>query len=286
MSNKFNSSKKVWQGLPLFLFLPLPLFRLSEALQRIFSGRAQIRGEQLDLERQLKENELRQRYCEEDNLQVQYFCAKEKTEKVLMLTLLSTDSNIPTENQLLSHHFTALFSKVVFTSHLRHNRERLLLPSSLLFESHFNCKKLIFCIPSFAEWSAVKSGVGSLKFDPLFWDIYLKLSTFLRENISAVLHLPVTIFLFFSPDSYLDPTYFILFWRCTISLKWAALAAVVDSRRPPVSTSGRSPAYARNSNTFINVWKRQTCSSGTMTAGFIVLRMKSSCWSQMMRPQR
>ncbi|XP_039984947.1 kinesin-like protein KIF18A [Xiphias gladius] len=55
--------------------------RLSEALQQIFSSRAQIRREQLDLERQLKENELRQRYSEEDNLQIQYFCAKEKTEK-------------------------------------------------------------------------------------------------------------------------------------------------------------------------------------------------------------
>ncbi|XP_029947707.1 kinesin-like protein KIF18A [Salarias fasciatus] len=55
--------------------------RVSEALQRIFSSRAQIRQEQLDLERQLKENELRQRYSEEDNLQVQHFCAKEKTEK-------------------------------------------------------------------------------------------------------------------------------------------------------------------------------------------------------------
>ncbi|KAK7913224.1 hypothetical protein WMY93_013435 [Mugilogobius chulae] len=55
--------------------------RVSEALQRIFSSRAQIRQEQLELERQLKENELRQRYCEEDQLQVQYLCAKEKTEK-------------------------------------------------------------------------------------------------------------------------------------------------------------------------------------------------------------
>lgn len=55
---------------------------MSEALQQIFSGRAQIRREQLDLERQLKENELRQRYSEEDNLQIQYFCAREKTEKV------------------------------------------------------------------------------------------------------------------------------------------------------------------------------------------------------------
>ncbi|XP_031600748.2 kinesin-like protein KIF18A isoform X1 [Oreochromis aureus] len=55
--------------------------RVSEALRRIFSSRAQIRQEQLDLERQLKENELRQRYSEEDNLQVQYLCAKEKTEK-------------------------------------------------------------------------------------------------------------------------------------------------------------------------------------------------------------
>ncbi|KAK1890608.1 Kinesin-like protein KIF18A [Dissostichus eleginoides] len=55
--------------------------RVSETLQQIFSGRAQIRKEQLDLERRLKENELRQRYSEEDNLQVQCFCAKEKTEK-------------------------------------------------------------------------------------------------------------------------------------------------------------------------------------------------------------
>uniref|UniRef100_A0A7N6FKV1 Kinesin-like protein n=1 Tax=Anabas testudineus TaxID=64144 RepID=A0A7N6FKV1_ANATE len=59
----------------------LCLSRMSETLQQIFSSRAQIRREQLDLERQLKENELRQRYSEEDNLQVQYFCAKEKTEK-------------------------------------------------------------------------------------------------------------------------------------------------------------------------------------------------------------
>uniref|UniRef100_A0A3Q4HV94 Kinesin-like protein n=1 Tax=Neolamprologus brichardi TaxID=32507 RepID=A0A3Q4HV94_NEOBR len=54
---------------------------VSETLRRIFSSQAQIRQEQLDLERQLKENELRQRYSEEDNLQVQYLCAKEKTEK-------------------------------------------------------------------------------------------------------------------------------------------------------------------------------------------------------------
>lgn len=55
--------------------------RVSEALQSIFSSRAQIRQQQLELERQLKENELRQCYCEEDQLQVQFFCAKEKTEK-------------------------------------------------------------------------------------------------------------------------------------------------------------------------------------------------------------
>uniref|UniRef100_A0A674P4W0 Kinesin-like protein n=1 Tax=Takifugu rubripes TaxID=31033 RepID=A0A674P4W0_TAKRU len=55
--------------------------RVSEALQQVFSGRAQIRREQLDLERQLKENELRQHYCEKDNLYVQHFCAKDKTEK-------------------------------------------------------------------------------------------------------------------------------------------------------------------------------------------------------------
>ncbi|XP_008308225.1 kinesin-like protein KIF18A isoform X1 [Cynoglossus semilaevis] len=55
--------------------------RVSEALQQIFLSRTQIRTEQLDLERQMKENELRQLYSEEDNLQVQHFCAKEKTEK-------------------------------------------------------------------------------------------------------------------------------------------------------------------------------------------------------------
>ncbi|XP_027870789.1 kinesin-like protein KIF18A [Xiphophorus couchianus] len=55
--------------------------RVSEALQSIFSSRAQIRREQLDLERQLKANELRQRYSEDDNVQVQLFCAKEKMEK-------------------------------------------------------------------------------------------------------------------------------------------------------------------------------------------------------------
>lgn len=55
--------------------------RVSEALHSIFLSRAQIRQQQLELERQLKENELRQRYCEEDQLQVQFFCAKEKTEK-------------------------------------------------------------------------------------------------------------------------------------------------------------------------------------------------------------
>ncbi|KAG7482672.1 kinesin KIF18A isoform X1 [Solea senegalensis] len=57
------------------------LKRVSDALQQIFLSRTQIRREQLDLERQLKENELRQHYSEEDNLQVQYFCAKEKSEK-------------------------------------------------------------------------------------------------------------------------------------------------------------------------------------------------------------
>ena len=106
----------------------LPLPRVSEALQQIFSGRAQIRREQLDLERQLKENELRQRYCEEDNLHVQHFFAKEKTEKVVML---STDSNIAAENQLLSHHFTI----VVFASHLQHYRTWSLLPSFWLFSA-------------------------------------------------------------------------------------------------------------------------------------------------------
>lgn len=87
--------------------------RVSEALQQVFSGRAQIRREQLDLERQLKENELRQQYCEKDNLYVQHFCAKEKTEKVLVPAPLAKDPNIPAENQLLSHRFLSPFPIVV-----------------------------------------------------------------------------------------------------------------------------------------------------------------------------
>ncbi|KAM9816877.1 kinesin-like protein KIF18A [Neosynchiropus ocellatus] len=55
--------------------------RVSEALQQIFSCRAQIRREHLDLERQLKETELRQRYCMEDRMHIQYLCASENTEK-------------------------------------------------------------------------------------------------------------------------------------------------------------------------------------------------------------
>ncbi|XP_051919041.1 kinesin-like protein KIF18A [Hippocampus zosterae] len=55
--------------------------RVSKSLQQVFSNRAQIRREQLDLERQLKENELRQHYSEQDNLQVQCIFANEKTDK-------------------------------------------------------------------------------------------------------------------------------------------------------------------------------------------------------------
>ncbi|XP_053721433.1 kinesin-like protein KIF18A isoform X2 [Synchiropus splendidus] len=55
--------------------------RVSEALQKIFSCRAQIRREHLHLERQLKETELRQRYCVEDRMHAQYLCANENTEK-------------------------------------------------------------------------------------------------------------------------------------------------------------------------------------------------------------
>ncbi|KAM3877043.1 kinesin-like protein KIF18A [Diretmus argenteus] len=55
--------------------------KVSEDLQQIFSSRDQIRRKQLDLERQLKENELRQQHSEEGNLQVQFLCAKEKSEK-------------------------------------------------------------------------------------------------------------------------------------------------------------------------------------------------------------
>lgn len=55
--------------------------RISDTLHSIFLSRVEIRQQQLELERQLKENELRQRYCEEDQQQVQLFCAKVKTEK-------------------------------------------------------------------------------------------------------------------------------------------------------------------------------------------------------------
>uniref|UniRef100_A0A8D3CEM2 Kinesin-like protein n=1 Tax=Scophthalmus maximus TaxID=52904 RepID=A0A8D3CEM2_SCOMX len=75
-----QSKEKQSHGKLSYLKLILILM-VSEALQQIFLSRTQIRREQLDLERQLKENELRQRYSEEDNLQVQHFCAKEKTEK-------------------------------------------------------------------------------------------------------------------------------------------------------------------------------------------------------------
>lgn len=109
--------------------------RVSEALQQVFSGRAQIRREQLDLERQLKENELRQHYCEKDNVYVQHFCAKEKTEKVRMLAPLAKDPNIPAENQLLSHHFLCLFPIVVLASHLQHYRTESALHSIWLFSA-------------------------------------------------------------------------------------------------------------------------------------------------------
>ncbi|KAG7275547.1 hypothetical protein CRUP_013451 [Coryphaenoides rupestris] len=55
--------------------------RWSASLQTLFSERAQIRREQLDQERRLKESELRQRHSEEARQQVHAFCAKEKTEK-------------------------------------------------------------------------------------------------------------------------------------------------------------------------------------------------------------
>uniref|UniRef100_A0A8C7FIC4 Kinesin-like protein n=1 Tax=Oncorhynchus kisutch TaxID=8019 RepID=A0A8C7FIC4_ONCKI len=57
------------------------IHRVSESLQSIFSSRTQIRREHLVLERQLKENELRQRHSEECNQQAQLFSAKDKTEK-------------------------------------------------------------------------------------------------------------------------------------------------------------------------------------------------------------
>uniref|UniRef100_A0A8C8GCV4 Kinesin-like protein n=1 Tax=Oncorhynchus tshawytscha TaxID=74940 RepID=A0A8C8GCV4_ONCTS len=62
-------------------WLLLFLDRVSESLQSIFSSRTQIRREHLVLERQLKENELRQRHSEECNQQAQLFSAKDKTEK-------------------------------------------------------------------------------------------------------------------------------------------------------------------------------------------------------------
>uniref|UniRef100_A0A3P8ZTN3 Kinesin-like protein n=1 Tax=Esox lucius TaxID=8010 RepID=A0A3P8ZTN3_ESOLU len=55
--------------------------RMSESLKSIFSSRTQIRKECLVLERQLKENELRQRISEECYHRVQLFSAKDKTDK-------------------------------------------------------------------------------------------------------------------------------------------------------------------------------------------------------------
>uniref|UniRef100_A0A8C7RKN1 Kinesin-like protein n=1 Tax=Oncorhynchus mykiss TaxID=8022 RepID=A0A8C7RKN1_ONCMY len=57
------------------------IHKVSESLQSIFSSRTQIRREHLVLERQLKENELRQRHSEECIQQAQLFGAKDKTEK-------------------------------------------------------------------------------------------------------------------------------------------------------------------------------------------------------------
>uniref|UniRef100_A0A4W5LSV9 Kinesin-like protein n=1 Tax=Hucho hucho TaxID=62062 RepID=A0A4W5LSV9_9TELE len=57
------------------------IHKVSESLQSVFSSRTQIRREHLVLERQLKENELRQRHSEECNQQAQLFGAKDKTEK-------------------------------------------------------------------------------------------------------------------------------------------------------------------------------------------------------------
>ncbi|XP_067105321.1 kinesin-like protein KIF18A [Osmerus mordax] len=55
--------------------------KMSDSLHSVFSSQAQIRREQLLLERQLKDNKLRQHFSEETNLQVQLFCAKDKTDK-------------------------------------------------------------------------------------------------------------------------------------------------------------------------------------------------------------
>ncbi|XP_046898063.1 kinesin-like protein KIF18A isoform X2 [Hypomesus transpacificus] len=55
--------------------------KMSDSLHSVFSSQAQIRREQLLLERQLKDNKLRQHFSEETNLHVQLFCAKDKTDK-------------------------------------------------------------------------------------------------------------------------------------------------------------------------------------------------------------
>ncbi|XP_061101701.1 kinesin-like protein KIF18A isoform X1 [Conger conger] len=55
--------------------------RMEEVLQRLFASRAQIRKEQLILERQLKENALRQAHREECHRQIQLLCAQDKAVK-------------------------------------------------------------------------------------------------------------------------------------------------------------------------------------------------------------
>lgn len=111
---------------------------MSEALQQIFSSRAQIRKEQLDLERQLKENELRQRYSEEDNLQVQYFCAKEKTEKVADAYAAIHRFHHPRRKAAAesSFYFSVLYSclSLSFTP----LQDRVIAPQFLAFLSHLS----------------------------------------------------------------------------------------------------------------------------------------------------
>ncbi|KAL1007360.1 hypothetical protein UPYG_G00085650 [Umbra pygmaea] len=55
--------------------------KITDSLKSIFNSRTQIRKEHLVLERQLKENELRQHHTEEWFHQIQLFGSKEKTDK-------------------------------------------------------------------------------------------------------------------------------------------------------------------------------------------------------------
>ncbi|XP_036400357.1 kinesin-like protein KIF18A [Megalops cyprinoides] len=85
--------------------------RMEETLQKIFTSRVQIRKELLNLERQLKENELRQHHKEECHQQIQLLCAEDKAEKATckherrLASLLTHRQHLKRRLSEVGHHF-------------------------------------------------------------------------------------------------------------------------------------------------------------------------------------